>query len=351
MKHYHCSISTGSGNNRKITGGILSDPENKGERQQGVNFDTLGSWNNRINMPLAVEKSIKMGRIIPEIPLEQVGIATHTGRKLVNEDRYVVERLTPEILCFGIFDGHGGELAADFVSTNIIHFIRHWLGRTEDLNRVLKHAYIDINNMLTRHMNFYCLDSPFYNCGTTATVCLLHHGIKLHIAHVGDTRAILGREGQAVRLTEDHSADDPREAERITKSGGMVIANSLGVQQVDGRLSMTRSIGDIELKSKGVIARPSLKTVMLKHGHDGFLILSSDGLNFVLNDNEVVDIVGICQNPQDAATFITDQALQFGTEDNTTVVVIPLGAWGKYRNTTRPIPYSFGRNLVGGRFG
>lgn len=71
MKHYHCSISTGSGNNRKITGGILSDPENKGERQQGVNFDTLGSWNNRINMPLAVEKSIKMGRIIPEIPLEQ----------------------------------------------------------------------------------------------------------------------------------------------------------------------------------------------------------------------------------------------------------------------------------------
>lgn len=91
--------------------------------------------------------------------------------------------------------------------------------------------------------------------------------------------------------------------------------------------------------------------LQLKHGHDGFLILSSDGLNFVLNDNEVVDIVGICQNPQDAATFITDQALQFGTEDNTTVVVIPLGAWGKYRNTTRPIPYSFGRNLVGGRFG
>lgn len=77
--------------------------------------------------------------------------------------------------------------------------------------------------------------------------------------------------------------------------------------------------------------------MQLKHGHDGFLILSSDGLNFVLNDNEVVDIVGICQNPQDAATFITDQALQFGTEDNTTVVVIPLGAWGKYRNTTRPI--------------
>lgn len=177
-KHYHCSITTYSGNNRKITGGILSDPENKGERQQGVNFDTLGSWNNRINMPLAVEKSIKMGRIIPEIPLEQVGIATHTGRKLVNEDRYVVERLTPEILCFGIFDGHGGELAADYVSANIMHFIRHWLGRTEDLNGVLKRAYFDINNMLTRHMNFYCLGKTHYN-------------IKVHVEHLGASLVII----------------------------------------------------------------------------------------------------------------------------------------------------------------
>lgn len=89
-----------------------------------------------------------------------------------------------------------------------------------------------MSDVALRPVVFYILDSPYYNCGTTATVCLLHHGIKLHIAHVGDTRAILCREGQAVRLTEDHSADDPREVERIAKSGGMVIANSLGVQQV-----------------------------------------------------------------------------------------------------------------------
>ncbi|XP_062618350.1 protein phosphatase 1K, mitochondrial-like [Saccostrea cucullata] len=349
-KKYHPSKNSFYKKN-STTGGILSDPENKGERQQGVNFDTLGSWNNRINMPIAVEKSIKMGKLIPEIPLEEVGVASHMGRKTVNEDRYIVEKISPEILCFGIFDGHGGDLASEYVSQNLPYFIKHWLRQTDDLNEVLTQSFLDINNMLTRHLNFYYIGSPLYNCGTTATVCLLHHGIKLHVAHVGDTRAVLCRESHAVRLTEDHNPDDPREIERITKSGGFIVSNSLGVHQVDGRLSMTRSIGDIELKSRGVIAKPSLKTETLKHGKDGFLILSSDGLNFVLNDNEVVDIVGICQNPKDAATFITDQALQFGTEDNTTVVVVPLGAWGKYRNTTRTIPYSFGRNLVGGRFG
>ena len=173
------SSKTALSSDKKITGGILSDPENKGERQQGVNFDTLGSWNNRINMPLAVEKSIKMGKIIPEIPLEQIGIATHMGRKLVNEDRYIVEKLTPEILCFGIFDGHGGELASDYVARNIIHFIRHWLGHTEDLNKVLSLAYIDINNMLTRHMNFYCMGKK-HTLTDNAIIVLKHTFCPLH---------------------------------------------------------------------------------------------------------------------------------------------------------------------------
>lgn len=50
----------------------LSDPENKGKRQSGVNFDTIGSWNNRIDMSISLKKSIEKGRLIPEIPLGNV---------------------------------------------------------------------------------------------------------------------------------------------------------------------------------------------------------------------------------------------------------------------------------------
>ena len=46
----------------------LSDPENKGKRQRGVNFDTLGSWNNRLDFSISLEKSIEKGKLIPEIP-------------------------------------------------------------------------------------------------------------------------------------------------------------------------------------------------------------------------------------------------------------------------------------------
>jgi protein phosphatase 1K len=90
--------------------------------------------------------------------------------------------------------------------------------------------------------------------------------------------------------------------------------------------------------------------LQVKHGKDAFLLLSTDGLNFVLSDQEVVDIVVSCSDPAEAAVMVTDQALQFGSEDNTSTLVIPFGAWGKYRTTTQSIPYSFGRNLFSGRY-
>lgn len=332
------------------SGSALSDPENKGVRQKGVNFDTLGSWNNRMDMSIMMEESIKTGKLIPEIPLDQVGMATLLGRRKVNEDRYFMEKISPTLLCFAVFDGHGGSVVSDFVSKNIIDHIKFWLLKEQDLSLVLKQTFIDVNNMLARNLFFYSLDKPEFQSGTTATVCLLRDGIELVIGHVGDSRAILCREGYAIRLSEDHHPDNHREKERIQRRGGVVSHNSQGVTQVNGRLSMTRSLGDTELKKYGVTADPFITTKNLKHGKDAFLILTTDGITFVLNDQELIDIICCCSTPKEAASFVADQALQFGSEDNSTAVVIPLGAWGKYRTTMRAIPYSFGRNLVRGRY-
>ena len=100
--------------------------------------------------------------------------------------------------------------------------------------------------------------------GTTATVCLLQNNVDLVIGHVGDTRAILCREGDALRLSKDHTPEDYREIERIIKAGGKISENSLGVANVNGRLSMTRSIGDFELKPFGVTADPHITSVEVK---------------------------------------------------------------------------------------
>lgn len=49
--------------------------------------------------------------------------------------------------------------------------------------------------------------------------------------------------------------------DRIRKSGGFVTWNSLGQPHVNGRLAMTRSIGDFDLKNVGVIAEPETRRI------------------------------------------------------------------------------------------
>ena len=50
----------------------------------------------------------------------------------------------------------------------------------------------------------------------------------------------------------------------------------------------------------------------------------------MINDQEVIDIVCRCEDPEEAAKMLTDQAMHFGTEDNATAMIVPLGSWGKY---------------------
>ena len=65
---------------------------NKGKSTKGVNFDTLGCWNSRIKLPILLDQSIKQGKIIPKVPLDEVAQASVIGRRKVNEDRHVIGR-------------------------------------------------------------------------------------------------------------------------------------------------------------------------------------------------------------------------------------------------------------------
>lgn len=134
---------------------VLSDPENKGQHQRGVNFDVLGSWNNRLSLKILMEESIKKGKLIPKIPLEKVGRASLIGRRKVNEDRMVMKELEDNLLYIGIFDGHSNAFAADYVVEYLEHHIRYWLSKTPDLNEVLHKSFVDIHNVLARHLTHY----------------------------------------------------------------------------------------------------------------------------------------------------------------------------------------------------
>ncbi|XP_029950222.1 protein phosphatase Mn(2+)-dependent 1K [Salarias fasciatus] len=304
-------------------------------------WDSFGIWDNRIDEPILLPPSIRYGKPIPKVSLSKVGCASLIGQRKENEDRFRVSQLTDSILYFAVFDGHGGSEAADFCEKYLEKFIKDFVADEDNLELVLTKTFLEVDKALAKHLHF----SPnAMNAGTTATVALLRDGIELVVGSVGDSRAMLCRKGKALKLTVDHTPERKDEKERIKKSGGFITWNSLGQPNVNGRLAMTRSIGDFDLKKMGVIAEPETKRIMLHHSHDSFLALTTDGVNFIMNSQEICNVINQCHDPKEAAQRISDQALQYGSEDNSTIIVVPFGAWGKHENSDPS--FSFSRSFV-----
>ena len=115
---------------------------------------------------------------------------------------------------------------------------------------------------------------------------------------------------------------------------------------VNGRLAMTRSIGDYLLKPYGVTAVPDTKKVEIKHGKDAFLILTTDGINYVMNDDEIIAAVNSCRTTKEASLIVAELAMVYSSEDNASSLVIQFGSWGKFGNSlSNATKFNFGRQL------
>jgi len=209
----------------------------------------------------------------------------------------------------------------------------------------------------------------YHKSGSTVTAVVIEDGLFIHWAWVGDSRAILCRNGVAKRLTFDHGLEhrfNPiRESEitRIEKAGGIV--RSLNDQhrihaRIDDKelsINMTRSLGDIRMKKFGVISEPSSMTELplgdpdyaritrINHSTDALLTIITDGVSGPMPVNEIVALINSRNTAHDSARHLVDTALLLGSDDNCTAIVIPLGAWGKYKDPSSSVNYN--RNFIG----
>jgi len=121
--------------------------------------------------------------------------------------------------------------------------------------------------------------------------------------NVGDSRAILCRDGIAIPLTSDHKPNTPSEKQRIESLGGRVTwcgpvdphtnlpISDRGVYRMNGNLAVSRAIGD---RSERPCASASVDVkvidIMRANGDD-FIVLGSDGLWDVMKNQDVVDFI------------------------------------------------------------
>jgi PPM family protein phosphatase len=230
------------------------------------------------------------------------GARTDTGRvRKGNEDSYLVEEPL-----FAVADGMGGHLAGDVASSTAVDVITNRLSDADAANpETLAQMLREANSAIFSRAED---DNSLHGMGTTCTLLMLDDG-RAHIAHVGDSRAYLFRDGSLEQLTEDH-----------TLVGRMVREGRLTEQEAERhpqRSIITRALGvDSEVDV-------DLSTVNLEDGDR--VLICSDGLSSMISNDDIAAVLRKEQDPQTAADRLVDLALDAGGEDNVTVVVLAIG--------------------------
>ena len=96
--------------------------------------------------------------------------------------------------------------------------------------------------------------------GSTAVVAVIQ-GSTLTVAHCGDSRAVLVRQGGSERLTQDHKPVRADEKARIEKLPGGSVRNG----RVNGILGVSRAFGNSSLK-QWATSEPEVTQVQLRNG-------------------------------------------------------------------------------------
>jgi serine/threonine protein phosphatase PrpC len=190
---------------------------------------------------------------------------------------------------FGVYDGHGGRQEVDYCEAKLHEIVLAELNNQpldRDVQQAVRSAFVSAFQKIDGQLAML----GAWESGCTCTVALVQRhatGLTLHIANVGDSRAVVVGATSAKRLSVDHRACDPAEAKRVVDEGGIVRHGRVG-----GQLSVSRSLGDHHLKSSGVSCVPDVYSYEVCDEHA--LVIASDGLWDALEDGDARDIVGGC---------------------------------------------------------
>lgn len=212
-----------------------------------------------------------------------------------NEDSLVVR---PPL--FVVADGMGGHAAGEIASEIAVNTIAECAPDYPDaelLGKAVEQANRDI-------INAALTGEGREGMGTTCTAAILE-GNKLVIAQVGDSRAYLLHGGQLTQITRDHSLmANMIEAGQLTPEEARVHPN---------RSVITRALGS----DPNTVA--DLYEINVEDGDR--LLLCSDGLSSMLEDDEIQAVMNRIAEPQRCVATLVNGAVAAGGLDNITVVI------------------------------
>ena len=225
---------------------------------------------------------------------------TDTGRqRRENEDSAYVRSPV-----FVVADGMGGAQAGEVASSIAIEAFERELPHSGTPEERLAERVREANQQIYDHSR---AEHGREGMGTTLTAAYLDDA-HLAIAHVGDSRAYLFRDGELTRLTQDHSLVD-----ELVRQGKLTEEQAAEHPQ---RSIITRALGpepDVEVDTW---------TYPVRAGD--VLLLCSDGLTSMVPEERIAEILGSAETLEEVGRRLIEGANEAGGRDNITVVLFRL---------------------------
>ena len=221
-----------------------------------------------------------------------IGFTSAAGRKDINEDfcaAMLPERGQEDMGAIAaVADGVSrGGMGKEAAQTTVISLLRDYYGTPQTWDTtVALDRIISAQNSWLAGINQRRQPA----IGLTTLTALVLRGQSYTLAHVGDTRAYLLREGQTLLMTHDHVVNHPDFSHQLLRAVGL--EDRLVVDYVQGDLQ----VGDV-------------------------FILLTDGVHGELRERQLADLMGAL-SAQDASAALVEAALKAGSPDNVTALVV-----------------------------
>jgi serine/threonine protein phosphatase PrpC len=213
---------------------------------------------------------------------------------------------------FAVADGLGGHRAGEVASSAAIEAIAPLDSSAPDDPEAARYALAEAFDAANRAVIEKAASDPAYSgMATTLTAALLHQD-QLSIAHVGDSRAYLLRDGEPLRqLTSDHT----------------VVAQLVRQQRLSRDEAAVHPFRSVLVTAVGLEPEPQvdlLRPLDLKPGDQ--VLLCSDGLTEPVGDQAIEELLISHDDGDAACRALIDAANQAGGPDNITAVLLRVGA-------------------------
>jgi protein phosphatase len=238
----------------------------------------------------------------------RVGSRTATGLRPNNEDRYVAD---PARHVFLVADGMGGqengEEASGLAADIIPRALEKQLNAHEDAGRAVQLAFEEAHQAI---LHAGSIQNSSRKMGTTAVVALQQED-QVWVAGVGDSPAYLVRGDQIEQLTLDHTI-----ADELARKGTITLE---AARNSPWRNVLYKFLGCAEM-TEGAEVRPFSPQAGDR------LLLASDGLTNFITHDDLRDGAHRYPDPQEWADALVSTALERGSRDNVTCIVVAFDA-------------------------